>query len=221
MGDAFRTRFGIDVSAYQNRSCPDNTIDWEAVADDGVDFAMIRIALRGTSTGELHADAFYEENIDGAMDAGIKTGVYIFSQAITVEEALEEADYVIDLLDGREIDGPVAFDWEMQDRSYRVFGLDPEIATACARAFCRRIERAGYDPMIYCSQYVGYLKFDLSALQDYPIWYPEYKYPTTDPERVFPGFHYQMDYWQYTDSAEIAGIEGRVDANLRFIPKRR
>ena len=221
VNDDYRTRFGIDVSAYQNRSCPDNTIDWEAAAADGVDFAMVRIALRGTSTGELHADAFYQQNIDGALDAGIDTGVYIFSQAITVEEALEEADYVIELLDGRELTGPVAYDWEMHDRTYRVYGLDPEIATACAVAFCRRIEEAGYDPMIYCSKYVGYLKFDLDRLSDYPIWYPEYKYPTTDAEKVYPGFYYQMEYWQYTDKAQVDGITGRVDGNLRLVPRKK
>ena len=213
----FRTRFGIDVSAYQNRACPDNTIDWDAVAADGVDFAMVRIALRGYSNGALHADSFYAENIDGAMAAGIDTGVYIFSQAITVEEAIEEAEYVIGLLDGRELTGPVAYDWEMGTSAYRVYGIDPKVASACAEAFCRRIEEAGYQPMIYCSKYVGYLKFNLSDLQGYPIWYPEYKYPTTDPEKVYPGFFYQMDYWQYTDKAKINGISGNVDANIQLI----
>ena len=72
--------------------------------------------------------------------------------------------------------------------------------------------------MIYCSRYVGYTKFDLDQLSDYPIWYPEYKYPTTDAEKVYPSFYYQMEYWQYTDKAQVDGITGNVDANLRIVP---
>ena len=168
----FTTRFGIDVSINQNRAT-EGDIDWEAVAADGVDFAMVRVAYRGTSEGLLYADGYYAENIDGAMAAGIDTGVYIFSQAITVDEAIEEADFVIELLKDHPISGPVAFDWEMLDRSYRVYGTPPETVTACAKAFCERIEEAGYKAMIYSSKYVGYMKLDLSALREYPIWYPE------------------------------------------------
>ena len=210
IGDAYQTRFGIDVSAYQNQSCPDKTIDWEAVAEDGVDFAMVRIGFRGYGTGSLNTDAFYAKNIDGAMAAGIDTGVYFFSQAITVEEAIEEADYIIDLLDGHEISGPVAYDWEMHNASYRVYGISPQMATACALAFCQRIEEAGYQPMIYVSKYVGYNKFNLPQLADYPIWFPEYG-------KDYPKFYYEIDTWQYTSSCTVSGITGRVDANIQFI----
>ena len=86
-GDDYRTRFGIDVSAYQNRASANNTIDWEAAKADGVEFAMVRIGLRGYGSGSIMEDAFYAQNIDGAMAAGIETGVYFFAQAITVEEA--------------------------------------------------------------------------------------------------------------------------------------
>lgn len=216
VGDVFReTRFGIDVSAYQNQASPDKTIDWEAVADDGVDFALVRVGFRGYGTGSLNTDAFYAQNIDGAMDAGIDTGVYFFSQAITVEEAIEEADYVISLLDGHEISGPVAYDWEMHDASYRVYGISPEVATACALAFCQRIEEAGYQPMIYMSKYVGYNKFNLPQLAAYPIWFPEYK--SSASENLFPAFYYQIDTWQFSSSCTIDGIGGRVDANIQFI----
>lgn len=215
----FRTRFGIDVSAFQNRANPDgsNTIDWEAAAEDGVEFAMVRVALRGYTTGVLYSDAFYEQNIDGAMAAGIQTGVYIFAQAITVEEAIEEADYVIGLLKGHAIDGPVAYDWEMGTSAYRVYGIAPEVATACALAFCRRIEEAGYQPLVYMSRYVGYNKYNLPQLEDYPTWYPEYKYPSTEPEKVFPNFYYLMDYWQYTDKGSVSGITGNVDMDMQLI----
>ena len=215
VGDRFKTRFGIDVSAYQNRASENQTIDWEAVAADGVDFAMIRIGLRGTSTGAIHADSFYEENIRGAMAAGIETGVYFFAQAITVEEAVEEAEFVLDLLENLEIDGPVAYDWEMHDSSYRVYGTPPEMATACAVAFCERVEEAGYDAMVYAGQYVSYIKYDQGALAPYLYWYPEYK--SDKSEKLYPTFYYQMNYWQFSSSCAIDGIGGRVDANLQFI----
>ena len=214
-GDEFRTQFGIDVSAYQNRASEDETINWKAVARDGVDFAMVRIGLRGTSSGEIHADAYYKENIRGAMRAGIETGVYFFAQAITVEEAIEEAEFVLELLEDVEIDGPVAYDWEMHDSSYRVYGTTPEMATACAVAFCERIEEAGYEAMIYAGQYVNYIKYDQGAIAPYLSWYPEYK--SDQSEKLCPTFYYQMDYWQFSSNCTVDGIGGRVDGNIRFL----
>jgi len=216
IGGDFKTRFGIDVSAYQNRASVDG-IDWEAVREDGVEFAMVRIGLRGTSTGAIHADEYYAENIEGAMAAGIETGVYFFAQAITVEEAIEEAEFVLELLEDYEIDGPVAYDWEMHDSSYRVYGTSPEMATACAIAFCQRIEEAGYEAMIYAGQYVSYIKYDQEAIEPYLSWYPEYK--GENSEKLYPTFYYQMDYWQFSSNCTVDGIGGRVDANLQFIPR--
>ena len=206
------------MSAYQNRASENETIDWEAVADDGVEFVMVRVALRGTSTGELHADAYYEQNIEGAMEAGLETGAYIFSQAITVEEAIEEADMVIELLEDLEIDGPVAYDWEMGNSSFRVYGIAPEMATACAVAFCERIREAGYTPMVYGSSYVSYAKYDQGALADYLYWYPEYK--SDESEVLAPQLYYQMDYWQFSSNCYVDGIGGRVDGNIQFLPRR-
>ena len=216
-GRDYRTRFGIDVSAYQNRASANNTIDWEAAKADGVEFAMVRIGLRGYGSGSIMEDAFYAQNIDGAMAAGIETGVYFFAQAITVEEAIEEADFVINLLKNHEIDGPVAYDWEMHDSSYRVYGTSPEMATACAIAFCQRIEEAGYDAMVYAGQYVSYIKYDQGALEPYLSWYPEYK--SASSELLYPTLYYQMDYWQYSSPCTVAGIGGNVDVNLQFIPR--
>lgn len=215
-GDRYRTRFGVDVSAYQNRAGETKTIDWEAARNDGVEFAMVRIGFRGTSTGAINADEYYAQNIDGAMAAGIETGVYFFAQAITVEEAIEEADFVIGLLRDHEINGPVAYDWEMHNSTYRVYGTTPEMATACAIAFCRRIQEAGYTPMIYAGTYVSYIKYDQGAIAPYLSWYPEYK--SASSEKLYPTIRYQMDYWQFTSSCTVAGISGRVDANLQFIP---
>ena len=218
-GSDFRTRFGIDVSAHQNRASGESqTIDWEAVRDDGVEFVMVRVGYRGTGqAGTLNADAFYAQNIDGAMAAGLETGVYFFAQAITVEEAIAEADFVIELLKDHEINGPVAYDWEMHDASYRVYGTPPEMATACAVAFCERIKEAGYTPMVYAGQYVSYIKYDQGALSPYLSWYPEYK--SESSEKLYPTLYYQMDYWQFSSNCYVNGIGGRVDANLQFIPR--
>lgn len=215
-GTDFTTRFGIDVSAYQNRAISNKTIDWNAAKNDGVEFAFVRIGLRGTSTGGLNADGFYAQNIDGAMAAGIDTGVYFFSQAITVAEAVEEANYVISLLGGRTLTGPVAYDWEMHDSTYRVYGTSSAMATACAKAFCQTIEAAGYKAMVYTSSYVAYNKFDLSVLSDYPIWYPEYK--SADSTALYPQLYYRPNYWQFTSKGSVAGLSSSVDCNLQFIP---
>ena len=209
LGDEFRTRYGVDISSYQG------TVDWNAVANDNIDFAMIRVGYRGYGTGSLNTDSRYEENIRGALDAGLETGVYFFAQAITVEEAIEEADYVISLLEGLDIDGPVAYDWEMHDSTYRVYGTSPEMATACAVAFCERVKAAGYTPMVYAGSYVTYMKYDQGALADYISWYPEYK--GNSSKRLCPTLAYHMDYWQFSSSCTVAGINGRVDMNLQFI----
>ena len=219
IGGDFDTRFGIDVSAYQNRASGESkTIDWDAVRDDGVEFVMVRVGYRGTGqAGTLNQDEFYARNIDGAMAAGLETGVYFFAQAITVEEAIEEADFVIELLKDHKINGPVAYDWEMHDSSYRVYGTPPEMATACAIAFCERIKEAGYTPMIYAGQYVSYIKYDQGAIAPYLSWYPEYK--SQSSEKQYPTFYYQMDYWQFSSNCYVNGIGGRVDGNLQFIPR--
>ena len=145
----------------------------------------------------------------------IRDSVYFFAQAVTVEEAIEEADYVISLLDGLDINGPVAYDWEMHDSTYRVYGTSPEMATACAVAFCERIKDAGYTPMVYGGTYVTYMKYDQGALADYLSWYPEYK--SEKSEKLCPTLVYHMDYWQFSSSRAVAGINGRVDMNIQFI----
>ncbi len=215
-GTDFTTRFGIDVSAYQNRSIPSKTIDWNAAKNDGVEFVFARIGFRGTGSGTLNSDAFYAQNIDGAMAAGLDTGVYFFSQAITVAEAVEEANYVLSLLGGRKLTAPIAYDWEMHDSTYRVYGTSSAMATACAKAFCETIEAAGYQAMVYTSSYVAYNKFDLAVLSKYPVWYPEYK--SASSTALYPQLYYRPNYWQFTSKGSVAGLSGNVDCNLQFIP---
>lgn len=199
----YTTRFGVDVSSFQGN------IDWNKVAADGVDFAFVRVGGRGTSLGQLYTDTRYAQNVDGAVSAGLDTGVYFFAQAITVAEATEEADYVLGLLQGHTLTGPVVYDWEMLGSGTRTYGIDPTMATACARAFCDRIQAAGYETMVYFTDYVGYTKYDLSQLNDCGFWYANYSYS-------YPNFYYQVDYWQYSSKGSVNGISGNVDCDLQF-----
>ena len=196
-----RGRTGIDVSAYQKE------IDWPAVAADGIDFAILRLGYRGYTEGGLFLDKTFEQNLQGALNAGLDVGVYFFSQAVTPEEAEQEADYVCSALDGYDITYPVAFDWEpISDESARTNGLDGETLTQCADAFCARVKEAGYTPAVYFNQSLGYLRYDLRELTDYALWLAEY-----DSK---PDFYYHFDLWQYTHTGQVAGIEGNVDLDL-------
>ena len=139
-----RSQLGVDVSDHQG------AIDWSAVASEGVDFAFVRVGNRGYTEGALYADARYAENIDNATSAGLDVGAYFFSQAVTVEEAREEAEFVLRLLAGRYLALPVAYDHEpVADGAGRANNMDRETLTACARAFCERLEQGGYGTMIY------------------------------------------------------------------------
>ncbi len=217
VGNRYDAWFGVDVSAYQNRARSSGTINWKAAKADGVQFAMIRVGLRGTSTGALREDPYYATNIEGALAQGIQTGAYIFAQAINIKEAIEEADFVIERLRGHKINGPVSYDWEINDSSYRVANVSKEMATACAVAFCKRVAAAGYTPMFYNSRYCAYMKYDQGALEPYMMWYPQY--PSTTATRPYPNLYYQMDFWQFSESAVVYGIGNRIDSNIWFKPK--
>ena len=201
-----QAKTGIDVSFYQK------DIDWEAVAADGVDFAMIRLGYRGYSKGALQMDECFEANIQGALDAGLEVGVYFFSQAVTPVEAEEEARYVLDALAGYEITYPVAYDWEFIEagNNARTDGLPGQTLTACARVFCQTIREAGYTPAVYFNQDLGYLHYDLAELKDEMFWLAEYG--------GVPDFYYDFDLWQYTCTGSVNGIQGDVDLNLDLRP---
>ena len=198
-----RARAGIDVSTHQK------DIDWPAVAADGIDFAILRLGLRGYTEGGLFPDETFQRNFQGALDAGLEVGVYFFSQAITPQEAEEEADYVLETLAGRELTFPVAFDWEpiLGDQA-RTDSLDGETMTRCAAAFCKRIEDGGYRPAVYFNRTQGYLRYDLRDLTDYELWLAEYASP--------PDFYYHFDLWQYSHTGRVEGIQGDVDLDLAF-----
>lgn len=193
---------GIDVSSHQG------TIDWNAVSQDGIDFAMIRCGTRGYTEGSLFADETFYTNADGAQTAGIPFGVYFFSQAINEQEAIEEAEYVLELIQGMEISCPIAFDLEdMPSYNARANDLSAEQITANAEAFCNRIKQAGYEVMIYGNQH-DLSRYDLEHLNE-EIWYAEYN--GTQPTTSIP-----LVMWQYTSTGSVSGISTNVDLNILF-----
>lgn len=194
---------GIDVSESQN------SINWSKVAASGIDFAMVRLGYRGYTEGKVQKDASYATNIKEAKAAGLKVGVYFFSQATTEDEAREEAKYVVDHLGSTQLDYPVVFDLETDvNDNARTKNLTSDEITAVALAFCQTIEDAGYTPMVYLNKEAATHKFDLSQLQSYPLWYAEYNDTPT------LGFDFAM--WQYTENGTAFGVDGDVDLDLLF-----
>ena len=194
---------GIDVSVYQG------DIDWEAVAQSGVEFAIIRLGYRGYSQGAIQLDRNFEQNMRGALEAGLDVGVYFFSQATTVLEAEEEADFVLENLRGYPITFPVVFDWEFVTADQaRTHEMEGEALTDCALAFCELVATAGYTPMVYFNQDIGYFYYQLDELDQYPFWLAEY-----DSK---PDFFYDFEIWQYTHTGTVPGSQGSVDLNLAF-----
>ena len=197
------SQLGIDVSKFQGE------IDWEKVKEAGVEFAMIRVGFRGYGqSGKLVEDVNAKKNYENATKAGIKVGVYFFAQAITVEEAKEEAEYVLGLIDGWQLDMPVAYDWECLAADYRTAGADPQTVTDCAKAFCDVIGQAGYDTMIYFNPSQSRDMMYLEELVDYGFWLAMYSDQMT--------YEYKVDMWQYTKEGKVPGIKGNVDINLYF-----
>ncbi len=204
---------GIDVSGHKG------VIDWEAVAGDGVDFAIIRAGNRfygKHGSGAVVEDGWFDRNMQGAIAAGLPVGAYLFSNAITVEEAIEEADLLISKLEPyrEHVTYPVVCDWEyLGGKESRAYGVDSRVITQCIAAFCRRVEEAGYRPMIYFNKFCGYYKMDLSRLNQYDFWFAEYTEYSNVPSSIY---NFQM--WQYSSKGKVAGISSDVDMNLCFVP---
>ncbi len=197
---------GIDVSKYQG------DIDWEAVKDAGVDFAIIRCGYRGYVTGMISEDVNFRRNVEGALDAGIKVGVYFFSQALTVEEALEEAEFCIELIGDYEIDYPVIYDWEVviddDGDTPRTAHIQPDALTNNALVFAERVKIAGFTPAIYANKKTAIWKYDLSRLDGIDIWIAEYS--------DAPTYFYDFAIWQYSSDGRVPGIDADVDLNISF-----
>lgn len=198
----YHSRFGIDVSQFQGN------IDWKKAAADGVEFAMIRLGYRLCDSGNIGLDKKYKKNLRKAKDAGIDVGVYFFSQATNVSEAMEEAKYVIKHIRGKGINMPVAFDLEPVEGSNRITSMSETEKTEVADAFCQVIEKAGYRAMVYGNPTFIADSYSMGYLTNYDTWLAHY----TD----FTGYDYKFTMWQYTDSGEIDGIDGYVDFDLYF-----
>ncbi len=205
--EQYTSRLGIDVSRYQGR------INWEKVKADGYEFAFIRIGFRGYGkAGEIHLDQRFHENIRNAQAAGVDVGVYFFSQAISEEEALEEAQFVMNNLEGYELQLPVVYDPEsILDHEARTDDVSGEQFTRNTRVFCDAIREGGFEPMIYSNMLWEAFEFDLEVLQDIPIWYADYE--------DFPQTPYYFTYWQYTNEGRIKGIDGLMDIDIQMIRK--
>lgn len=207
IGEGYDVYRGIDVSEHQKY------IDWQSVARSGIDYAYIRVGWRGYTEGGLYQDAYFESNIRDAIDAGLDVGVYMFSQAITVQEAIEEANFVLERIAGYNVTMPIVFDWEkVEDANARTADLSMQTRTDCAVAFCETVKNAGYEPCVYFNRNIGYYGFDLTRLTDYEFWF-------SLPEQGFPNFYYACDMWQYSFTETVPGVEGPTDMNLRFVAK--
>lgn len=196
---------GIDVSKFQG------DINWKEVAEDGVEFAFIRVILRGYGSGKLVEDEYFEQNIKGATAAGIKVGVYVFSQAVNEEELMEEANKVLEMIAPYKVECPVVFDVEkIAGADGRMNALTVEERTDLTLLFCQTIENAGYRPMIYHNMEMGALLLDLETLEDYDKWFAYYN----------QDFYYPYAYkvWQYSEKGRVAGIDTEVDLNISFVP---
>ncbi len=199
---------GVDVSKYQTK------VDWEAVAADGIEFVLIRLGFRGyAAAGNMAIDKYYEQHITAAQDAGLKVGVYFFTQALNTQEAVEEAEFVLKNLEGIELDAPVYLDIETID--FAANGrldkakLSAEEHTANCLAFCETIENAGYKAGVYANKEWLNNKLNSEKIAEkYEIWLANYTNKAT----------YEGEYqtWQYTSQGTVAGIPGTVDLNVRY-----
>lgn len=193
---------GIDVSKYQTE------IDWKAVKNSGISFVIIRCGYRGYSTGVLVQDPMFKKHIEGAQAAGLKVGVYFFSQAINEKEAVEEASMAIALAKKYNITYPIFIDTE-QVGGGRADKIDNATRTAVCKAFCETVKGAGYTPGVYACKSWYESKLSVSALGAYKIWLAQYA--------TAPTYSGKYDMWQYTESGKVSGVSGKVDMNISYL----
>lgn len=200
--DAEDALFGIDVSKWNKE------IDWESVAASGVEFVIIRCGYRGSKTGSLVEDPYFRKNIEGAEAAGLKVGIYFFTQATTEVEAVEEASMALMLCRNYKLALPVFIDTEGAGGSGRADGLDRDTRTAVCEAFCRTIENAGFNAGVYASKNWFENNLNTENLSEYTIWLAQYSRAAT--------YDGDYDLWQYTSAGTVEGISTRVDLNMCY-----
>lgn len=209
--DTVELRYGIDVSEHQGE------IDWDVLLKkNSVDFVILRIGYRGYGTeGQLREDAYFRYNLEAALANDLDIGLYFFSQATTLAEAEEEADFVLGLLEELSLPAgsialPIFFDWEHIDfDEARTDDMSGDL-TDLAIGFCGRIREAGYVPGVYAYRSLAYYSYDLSRLTDYQLW--------IGALGETPDFYYAHAFWQRAVVTGVDGIEGEVDLNVWFRP---
>jgi len=205
--EAYLVKRGIDVSKFQDN------INWNKVKSDNIDFAFVRCGFRGYETGKIVEDEKFEYNIKKCNDIGLDVGCYFFTEAKTVEEGREEADFVIDLLKeyDAELQLPIVIDVEQSANTSksRTKSLTPDERTDIVIAFCERVKEAGYQPMIYGNLKSHMRMTDIYRLEEYDKWFAYYRTPLRYP--------YKFSIWQFTSTGSVDGIKGDVDINLMFV----
>lgn len=211
--DGYTVSHGIDVSYYQN------SIDWEKVKADGIDFALIRVGYRGYgNAGTLNEDSCFSKHIDGAAAAGVNTGIYIYSQAITEAEAIEEANFILDRIGSHTVNMPLVLDYEFASTSAGEVGrlknakLTKDQATRVCLAFCKTIFDAGYTPMVYANKDMLNNHLNAGTISaSYPVWLANYTTSTS--------YNGTFNFWQYASTGKINGIgNDDVDVNFCYVP---
>lgn len=193
---------GIDVSVHQGQ------IDWQKVADAGIQFVFVRLGYRGYETGLLHTDKRAVENLQGAREAGLLVGAYFYSQAVNVMEAQEEARYALDILGDFKLDLPLVYDWEYVSAAARTANVNKTTLTECTIAFCEAVKNAGFTPMIYFNANQAKRQLDMEKLERYAWWLAMYN---LENEMLC-----KVDAWQYSYTGRVDGISTTVDMNLLF-----
>ena len=193
---------GIDVSRWNG------SIDWNAVKNAGVRYAIIRCGYRGSGTGALVQDSMFKTNLAGAKAAGLKVGAYFFSQAVDEAEAVEEASMALSVVGGSGLDYPIFLD--VESSGGRGDAIDAATRTAVVRAFCATIQNSGRRAGVYANTTWLSQKMNAGQLTAYTIWLAQYApAPTYSATRI--------DLWQYSSAGKIDGISGNVDLNQSYM----
>lgn len=195
---------GIDVSRYQK------DIDFAQVKEQGIDFVMIRVGARGYKTGALSLDEFFEQNYTKATEAGLDVGLYFYSQAVTAAEATEEANLVLNAINGRKLQYPIAIDMEMVDNDIsRIDTLSKDERTLITQTFVNKINEGGYKGLVYGNKEWLLKRVDVGKLTNCGMW-------LSQDDKV-PDYPYLYDMWQYSTNGSVYGIDGAVDMNICFV----
>ncbi len=209
---------GYDIEDVIDVSEHNGSINWMLVKLSGIEGVMIRVGYRGYVSGKIVEDANFSANLNGAIAAGLKVGVYFYSQAITVKEAQEEAAFVVDRIKGKNITLPVAFDCEYAEKDGGFTGrlyeakLSKAAQTEIGMAYCAYAENAGYKGMLYLNPFMLQDHFNASELEaKYSIWLARYN--------TSAGYSGKYDMWQYRSTGRVTGISGKVDMNYLYIKK--